>query len=182
MRIKRLDGAPAAAPGRSAARHWQLQDSLHFSPRTAAIRRKSGTRPNRTARGKNLPVDRTARSGVSKPDRVPSLLWARPVASRLTTPQKDAAGRRCASFSCWLARTRNCSKASWPASTACAVSPTATSVRNWRRAFNFVPAGPIRQAAPRSAKVLLTRSGLARQHHPAFSASPSPHRRSKLDR
>src|SRR5262249_31040653 len=53
---------------------------------------------------------------VSKPDRGPLLLWARPGASRLTTPQKDAAGRRCPSFSP-LACQRNCSKASRPAST-----------------------------------------------------------------
>ena len=40
----------------------------------------------------------------------------------------------------------------------------------------------LRWPGQRSATTALTRSGLARTHHPAFSASPSPRRRSKLDR
>ena len=41
----------------------------------------------------------TRSSWCEQTDRVPSLLWARRAASRLTAPQKEGAGRRCASFS-----------------------------------------------------------------------------------
>ncbi len=57
---------------------------------------------------------------------------------RVTTPKKDAAGRGCSRFN---VTTLNYSKASWPASTACEVSPTATSGHGSHRRVISGPAG-----------------------------------------
>jgi hypothetical protein len=72
---------------------------------------------------------------------------------RVTTPKKDAAGRRLARASIRSrAMMRSYSKPSWPGSIACAGSTTATSGHSSHRRFTCAPAGTIRESkAPRSA-------------------------------
>ena len=99
-------------------------------------------------------------------------LWARPAA-----PQKDAAGRRCASFSPLA-----CPNAQlFQSLTACEHCLRGFTNRDIRAqlapAFIFVPAGTIPQSkAPRSAKVLLARSGLEDN-----TTRHSVHHRSPID-